>query len=355
MDHPEVTVLMPVFNAERFLRAAIDSILYQTFTSFELIIINDGSTDRSVDIINSYRDPRIRTIVNAKNSGPVESRNAGLRIARGKYIAPLDADDVCEPQRLERQVSVFEANRKIALLATWGRVIDEYGNMIKEVRPPLNPFLLRWKLLLNNQLIHSSVMFPVSIVRELGGYKSLQPSEDYDLYSRIIMDHFVLVIPEHLVLWRKHSHGLSCKEVEIQKTAAHEIARRNSESLLKTKIPLEDIQGLRAILSLAPIPAFCDLKRNATLFHDLFHAAADRWKPDSEGYTAMAGDCSGWLAAMASIAAQSNRRTSLHILKKAIKLHNASFFHLRFWKAVSKIILGPFLVKIARKVSSSGG
>ena len=82
---------MPVFNAERYLREAIDSILQQTFTNFELIIVNDASTDSSGEIIDSYNDPRIRTIVHERNSGPTESRNAGLRMARGKYIAPMDA------------------------------------------------------------------------------------------------------------------------------------------------------------------------------------------------------------------------------------------------------------------------
>src|SRR5437868_2907435 len=121
---------MTVYNSEEYLREAIESILGQTFTDFEFIIIDDGSTDRSADIVNSYSDTRIRFLSNSSNLGLVASLNEGIERARGEYIARMDCDDVSLPERLAKQVTFMDSRPELAASGTWAKEIDEEGNVI---------------------------------------------------------------------------------------------------------------------------------------------------------------------------------------------------------------------------------
>lgn len=354
MDAPEVTVLMPVFNAGEYLHEAIESILQQTFTDFELIVVNDASTDGSDRIVDSYRDPRIIRITNERNLGASESRNRGIRIAKGTYITPMDADDVSDRRRLESQISFLKGNPDIALVATWGTVIAQNGDLIKQVKIPQNPFLLRWRLLLNNQLIHSSVMVPSRILRNLGGYnKSFESAEDYELCSRIILDNPIAVIPDFLVKWRCHAKSLGSRDSRKQDIAANTIAAKNVQSLVDRRFSMAEIERLRDIMSLRPIPEGCDHPAYGDLLYDLLLAAVERWEPDIEGLTAIAKDCSRSLIRIASLSAESSRFASLPALKKAIDLDKTLFFHLPVWKTIAKIIFGPHLSRTLRRSRSS--
>lgn len=125
---PTVSVVMPAFNAEKYLREAIESILSQTFTDFEFIIVNDGSTDSTKDIILSYNDPRIIYLENEINSGIVVTLNKGLDAARGKYIARMDADDISLPERFAAQVDFLDTHPDIGVVGTYLQIIDEQGN-----------------------------------------------------------------------------------------------------------------------------------------------------------------------------------------------------------------------------------
>src|SRR4051794_29608800 len=120
---PKVTVLLAVYNGERYLREAIDSILGQTFQDFEFLIINDGSTDSTREIILSYHDPRIRLVDNEDNIGQTRSLNRGLALAAGQFVARQDADDISEPERLASQVAFLEIHPEVVLLGTWYRKI----------------------------------------------------------------------------------------------------------------------------------------------------------------------------------------------------------------------------------------
>src|SRR5690606_37374672 len=127
---PRVTVLLAVHNGERYIQEAIDSILAQTFGDFELLIVNDGSTDATRDLVLSYSDDRIRLVDNDHNIGLPKSLNRGLRLAKGRYIARLDADDISEPDRLAAQVSFLQANPDVAMVGSWYRKIDGEGNTL---------------------------------------------------------------------------------------------------------------------------------------------------------------------------------------------------------------------------------
>jgi glycosyltransferase involved in cell wall biosynthesis len=177
-----VSVVMSVFNEEECLTDAIDSILSQTFTDFEFIIINDGSTDESVNIINSYNDERI-VLIDQNNKGLTASLNVGIVQSKGKYIARQDADDISYPSRLMEQVKVFANNSALIVLATRGLIktgIHSYNS------PFYSNIDIKYKIKLRNVLIHSSVMIRKDIFESVGFYnEKYLTSQDYDAWIRL--------------------------------------------------------------------------------------------------------------------------------------------------------------------------
>src|SRR2546428_1522930 len=137
---PGVRVLMAVHNGEPHLRAAVESVLAQTYPDFELLIVDDGSTDGSADVVRSYEDRRIRLLENERNLGQIPSLNRALREAHGEYVARLDHDDLCLPERLERQVEELDAEPSAALAGTWIDVVDEDGRLWATVRRDIATF-----------------------------------------------------------------------------------------------------------------------------------------------------------------------------------------------------------------------
>jgi len=184
--NPSVSVVMPVYNAEQYLDQAIQSILDQTFTDFEFIIINDGSLDGSLTKIKIYegRDKRI-VLIDRNNSGIVEALNYGLSIAKGKYIARMDSDDIAYLNRFEEQIKVFEDNPEIDLVYTDTKLIDKNGDMVcNSWRPNLEKTLLNLEI--NTFIPHPTVMFKKDTVLNLGGYTIKRPhAEDLDLWLRM--------------------------------------------------------------------------------------------------------------------------------------------------------------------------
>jgi len=233
----KITVLMSVYNGEHYLRKAIQSILSQTFTDFEFIIINDGSTDSTSSILNSYTDSRIHLIRNVQNIGLVKSLNKGLQLARGEYIARMDADDISLPERLYKQVRFLDENPSVAMVGSWTEVINE-DSIIEEIwQVPTSSHLLRWRLLFHNTFTHSAVMFRKNIISQLGGYNDKAISaEDYDLWSRISFHWDVANIPEVLVKWRRWGSGISTKKQKEQQEMAKKVSRRNLEYVLGESI-----------------------------------------------------------------------------------------------------------------------
>ena len=236
-EKPKVTILMSVYNGERYLREAIDSILNQTFRDFEFLIINDGSTDSTKEILNSYRDPRIKIINNKKNIGLTKSLNKGLRLASGEYIARQDADDISLPQRLEKQVEFLDSNSQTALVGSWTEVIDENEKTQEVWHSLAQPHLLRWRLLFCNQFTHCAIMFRKNIVMQIEGYsEKMSSAQDYDLWSRISFYWGVANIPEVLVKWRKWGKNISRIQQHKQLEIARKISRRNLEFVLDENI-----------------------------------------------------------------------------------------------------------------------
>jgi hypothetical protein len=188
MNAPKVTVMMAVYNAENYLRQAIESILSQSFDDFELLIHDDGSTDHSAEIIQSYRDSRIRAVLNPINQGEERVRNQCLQITRGEYIAVLDADDIAHRDRLKIQTDFLDRHRDISLVGSRYEIIDESGRVTGNQKVPTDALNIRWKLLLGNQFGHSTVMYRRKDVLAVGGYDETLPwGTDFDLWVRLAM------------------------------------------------------------------------------------------------------------------------------------------------------------------------
>ncbi len=197
---------MPVHNGARFLRPAIDSVLAQTFRDFELLVVDDDSSDESVAIARHYSDARVRSLSGHGRHGLSGTLNIGLNAATGQYLARLDHDDVAHPDRIARQVAFLDRRPDVALVGSLARLVDEDTRDIGTVKRPLSAVGIRWYSLVENPLIHSSVMFRLDVARGLGGYDaSLAYAEDFDLWSRILERHAVENLDEHLVSYRRWS------------------------------------------------------------------------------------------------------------------------------------------------------
>jgi hypothetical protein len=201
---PKVTVLMAVHNGERYLRDAVESILCQTFQDFEFLIINDGSTDNTRDVILSYDDARIVLVDSEHNVGQTRSLNRGLELAAGEWIARQDADDISEPDRLAKQVAFLERHPEVALLGTWYKEIDVQGTVIGKGKLPCDPTDIRWALLFFCPFVHSSVMFSKSVIAEQIGFynETFAYAQDHELWYRIARRLPVANLPEPLVRFR---------------------------------------------------------------------------------------------------------------------------------------------------------
>lgn len=217
---PQVTVLTTVYNGMAFIREAIESTLNQTFTDFEFLIIDDASTDDSVECIRSYNDPRIRLIQNDVNIGQTASLNKGLLIAKGKYIARFDQDDVNLPLRLEQQVKEFENKPELTILCSWEHTIDHEGKRIIDhtgMLPNYGYFI--GKILLGLCPVwHPSVMFKKDMILDMNGYDTFYgPAEDYELWSRIAIKRLnAEIVPKFHLLQRVHTNRQSNLQADKQ-------------------------------------------------------------------------------------------------------------------------------------------
>lgn len=226
----KISVLMTVCNGEKYLKEAIDSILGQTFSDFEFLIINDGSTDESAKIVQAYDDPRIYFVNNAKNKGLISALNEGLGIARGEYIARMDQDDISLRNRLKKQYEFLEDHPDISLVGGWAEIINKNGEKIGIKKTPLDYPEIKFSLLSQNPLIHSTIFFRKNTIKNLGGYnKKDEHAEDYGLYSTLITSHKIVNLPEFLIKFRVHSSsiGQTSKTKAIQDKTARRITLDN--------------------------------------------------------------------------------------------------------------------------------
>ena len=219
---PKISVILPVYNAQSYLRESIQSILSQSFTDFELIIINDGSTDRSLEIIQSYTDDRIK-LINQENAGLPISLNRAITIANGEYLARQDADDISLPSRLTEQNTYLDEHPTCALLGSWADILVDNTLTGRALQHPFEAGDIQLKLLFFNCFVHSSVMIRKSALEKSGLYPEERekfPPEDYDLWLRIAKDFEVANIPKALLQYRELPGSISRTKLQIMRERA---------------------------------------------------------------------------------------------------------------------------------------
>ena len=224
MKAHRVTVLMPVYNAEKFLREAIDSILNQSYRNFQFLIIDDGSTDSSAKIIQEYNDPRIRFVQNEQNLGISLTLNKGIALSTTELIARMDADDISHPQRLQKQYEYMLYHPDCALLSTWAKVITEDKKFVRLERYPSKFYY--YNLTFECWMYHPTIMFRKSAIEQVGMY-SMPYSEDYDLFWKVSTQFRISNIAEPLVDYRLSSTSLNTvlKKKEYEIANEHNVLR----------------------------------------------------------------------------------------------------------------------------------
>lgn len=222
-EYPKVSVVLPNYNGSAFLKIAVDSVLAQSFTDFELIVVEDGSTDGSAELLASYSDPRLRVIPLEQNEHICVALNTGLAAARGKYIARIDSDDCWLPEKLEKQYRYMEENPDCGACFTLVTVMDEEERTLSEEQSPFVSIFregnrtrfewLRYLFFFGNHLCHSSAFFRRDIVRQLGPYRtSLVQIQDYEYWLRIANVSQLYVLQEPLVRYRHRLRGGNVSE-----------------------------------------------------------------------------------------------------------------------------------------------
>ena len=255
MSHPAITVLMPVYNSERYVAMAVKSILDQTFRDFEFLIVNDGSTDNSMDIIREFDDPRIR-VIDTENRGVAAALRLGVEKATGDYIARMDADDESLPNRLEIEKRCLDENPGIAVVHGSVEYIDSKGQPVFLDRDEghsniITKWLLNWK----NVPIHSTVMMRASILKEhaLNYRIEMNRAEDFDLWNRIARVGDFMYLPDILIRYRIHSENVSnSSPIDLQFDAQTRVVRENIKRY-GIELSIESAQELVVISGAARI------------------------------------------------------------------------------------------------------
>lgn len=220
---PVVSVILSVYNGEKYLRESIDSILKQSFKDFEFIIINDGSNDDSLDIIKSFNDLRIN-LITRENKGLVKSLNEGIEIAKGDYIARQDADDISASNRLENELAAISTDQSIVLVSSFCHEINENGVKIRSLQYPTSYPDIIQEFLFRNHIVHGASMFNKDIFNKVGYYReSFRFAEDFDLWLRMINTGEICIIPKYLYKYRVIDESVSRKNLQKQRCVTSDL------------------------------------------------------------------------------------------------------------------------------------
>ncbi|MBI9043084.1 MAG: glycosyltransferase [Anaerolineaceae bacterium] len=240
-----ISVIMPVYNGEQFLGEAVESILRQTYQNFEFIIIDDCSSDNSLEIINGFKDKRITLIRNNKNFGVAISLNKGIDNSKGEFIARMDADDVSLPYRLENQIAYLNLYPEIGVLGASIMITDEGGKTRKLKKFPPNHEEIRFNLTIcNNPIAHPTVMMRRQILESVGGYCSHAKIEDYNLWKRLLDLTKFANLHEPQLLYRIHSSNVMKNISEQMKMEVVSYSKGIIENIFEKQLKFSQVEPL---------------------------------------------------------------------------------------------------------------
>ena len=332
---------MPVRDAAPYVADALAGVRAQTFGDFELIVVDDASTDGSRAILARCDDPRLVVVHNDRHLGLTASLNRGLARARADLVARHDADDRSHPDRLALQVAVMRARPELALLGSRGRLIDERGRVAGIFDRPVDPHGIRWYQMFDNAFAHGSVMFRRAVVVDaLGGYdESFAWAQDWELWGRVLRRHEAANLPDRLLDYRTHAASVTVRSREPARD--REYVRRiivvNVESTVGLTLAPAEIDLLAGFIfglerhAVAPYLAL--VERLVRAFHARYPAALPAGEP--------ASTLGLQLDVLAARARPSGRGTALAVYAAALRRRPSFGRTLPLSRVVARVVLGP--------------
>lgn len=286
MSDPAVSVLMAAYNGATLIEETLASLAAQSFGDFEVLVVDDCSTDDTRDVVRRWRDPRVRLIEASVNGGPVRARNIAFAAARGRYCAGLDQDDLCHPDRFSRQVAFLDAEPAIALVATAARVLEDGTHHVSQLPAHTTPALVDWLLHVSNPLVWSSVMIRASAARELSvfGRSDVMFAEDFDLYHRLRHHGGIARIDDELTIYRAHAGGASQRHTARMVASARTVLLDVYQTILGDGAEAAATLIARHVLGNDPVPDRVTLSSLASALLDLQEAYIARHRPAREDY-----------------------------------------------------------------------
>jgi len=224
MSTPQLSIIITTYNSGKYISQAIESVLAQTFGDFELIIINDGSTDNTKEIVSAFSDERIKYFENEKNEGIVFSRNKGLKLAQGSYIGMLDADDIAHPNKFENQIDFLERNPEYGMVGSWAKFIDAEGKHVPgswklKAKPQAIPAIMLFK----NYFLQSAVLYRRECISGYEFKEGFEIGEDYLIWYEILKEWKAWNLQQYLLDYRVHEKSITQSNIDFKREKEKEI------------------------------------------------------------------------------------------------------------------------------------
>lgn len=343
MPEIPITVLMPVYNAEKYLVNAINSILAQTHGEFEFLIINDGSTDHTGEILDSYRDSRIK-IIHQDNKGVAAALRLGIEEAEGEYIARMDADDESLPARLEIQKNCLDQNREVVLVYGRHDLIDSQSRIIRKSKEVgFSKTITRWLLIWKNILTHPTVMMRNNVLKKHGLNYRLETNgaEDFDLWNRLSMFGDFLFLPQVLLRYRLLPNSVNRADFGKRQSKAYSLVIQENFQRYGLTVSSELSEELMILSGQTPINPLiysyrCLPGKLHILLNDLSKNFIEKWgETPLELYPVQARQLTRW----ARYLLQSSKEYSASLLNDAFSRYKLIFFSRIFFLTLLVFLL----------------
>ncbi|MBI1296276.1 glycosyltransferase [bacterium] len=337
---PLVTVLTVTYNGGRYLAATIESVLGQTFTDFEYLIVDNASTDHSRQIVEAYaaRDRRVRLIESPVNCGPAGGLNLGLQAARGKYVANLDHDDLAAAHRLAVQIDVLESNPDVGFVGGWMRFIDEDGQLLFTYEHALSHEQIHWSLMTHCELSHSATTFRRDVVTASGGYSQNHHLLcDYELFSRLRDRTRFLNIADYLVDYRYFSGQSSRRYRQAQHLQILMLWASIQREISATKWTFEAWHHFYRAWKGEPLAEATPLLEGAAVAEAIVHDYLAHYAPNPQMAALVQHDGAIWLLTMALRHRTRLPQTARHLYGRALYLNPTLWADPHTWAELRRI------------------
>jgi glycosyltransferase involved in cell wall biosynthesis len=321
LSTPKISIVMPAYNAAAYLDEAIRSIMNQTFRDFEFIIVNDGSSDATSSILDKYQklDTRIR-VYHQQNQGIIVALNRGCWLARGRYIARMDADDVSFAHRFERQVEYLEKHPHIGIVGSW-ICIEKNGSAAGTWRPPTSPKILKWTLFFGVCVAHPSVLMRRQVIEHLNFYRAeATHGEDVDLWLRASSITEFGNVPEVLLKYRVWEGSTSQVFLQPRRETHVRLLASFIKEYLNVDPPIEAVAGLRQMRVGPRLESLGQIRLVADLIQKLYQHFREENYINSQEHREISWDAAKKLASLALQASRFNTLDSMSLFLQALKI-----------------------------------